>query len=650
MKCAKCGTEIPDQAVFCPNCGMKAAPPANVCQRCQNPLLPGAQFCNSCGAQVAVRKENVPVICPQCNHPVKPGVLFCPNCGFRQPGAAQPNPPAERAYYAPPVPANPPYIQPAPQPYPLPYAQPYAQAYGQPGAKAPRKHKGLVIVVIVLLVLAAAAGGIYLLFGNKIGRLFMGTEASYKQIEKKALRDSSAELVDNMVDLTSENVIPEKGGYDVTLKLGLDENLPNVDPSLVAALDNISIKSRLVFDRNTKAPKFFGTVDLMVEEEKLLTLEASYNEDQVVVGLPGILEKYIYASKDSLTDLVGKTGANTEQATGALDVMSDLVKMDLGINGQNMKATFNKTIDIMLDHVDKVEKESNQSLAAGGVTAKYDLYTMTISKESTRKMLIEILESLRDDKEIFNLVSKVSSLAAASGEVPVEEMTLDSYKKAIDDLIADVKDEENGEDFTLVQKVYAGKNDEVFGRDLLVTSKDGEALFHLQYANPVDGSKEGISLLAESEGQSYSLSGSYTVKDEAKTGSVSLYKGTDKVASITFKDLVEQEVDSVKRLLGEATINIEQAGENYTGPTSFSIKTWMQKDQYWLSLGVPDYFSLEIGYNEVPASSVSFPAYQPDKLVDMSDSEALQGLMTEDAMAKLQDIVAKLGFSTSDSE
>ena len=55
MKCSNCGTEIADNAVFCPSCGAKQAKQAQnrpVCRSCGAPLKAGAQFCPACGAKV----------------------------------------------------------------------------------------------------------------------------------------------------------------------------------------------------------------------------------------------------------------------------------------------------------------------------------------------------------------------------------------------------------------------------------------------------------------------------------------------------------------------------------------------------------------------------------------------------------------------
>ena len=66
--CESCGTEIANDAVFCPKCGAKlpeVLPPqpeekndANKCQNCGKELEEGAQFCPDCGTEVT-KEETV---------------------------------------------------------------------------------------------------------------------------------------------------------------------------------------------------------------------------------------------------------------------------------------------------------------------------------------------------------------------------------------------------------------------------------------------------------------------------------------------------------------------------------------------------------------------------------------------------------------
>lgn len=51
MRCQYCGSEIPEDSVFCPECGRKRQGAA-LCPECGEPIEEGALFCAECGAQL----------------------------------------------------------------------------------------------------------------------------------------------------------------------------------------------------------------------------------------------------------------------------------------------------------------------------------------------------------------------------------------------------------------------------------------------------------------------------------------------------------------------------------------------------------------------------------------------------------------------
>lgn len=52
MKCIKCGTEIPENAKFCPLCGQNNSHTPSFCMYCGTPVTDDMQFCENCGKQI----------------------------------------------------------------------------------------------------------------------------------------------------------------------------------------------------------------------------------------------------------------------------------------------------------------------------------------------------------------------------------------------------------------------------------------------------------------------------------------------------------------------------------------------------------------------------------------------------------------------
>lgn len=667
MKCANCGAEVPGNSIFCIACGSRVEAPAALCGKCRQPLAPGAQFCINCGTPV-LSVPAAPVqagpACTQCGAQIQPGTVFCPKCGARQAAAPAYAPPPAAAYAPPPAASYPapqpyaqqPYAQPPygqPQYGQPPYANPYAGPYAQqmPAGQPPRKKKGLLVALIIILAVLLAGGGIYALFGRTIKRAIMGPKATYLSIEGKALKEQADDLVEDLVAYGNREERPEMGGSIIDVNLELDAEALGMDATTAAAIKNITIKSTMMYDRSGEKPLFYDKLDLLASDEPLMTMEGYYDKDQLVIGFPDILDKALVATSEDISGLLGTAGVDSTQAGTGLSIVSSLTGLDLGIDEAEMKSAMNKIVDIMLDNIDETEFKAGQPLEAGGVSAEYDLYTITIGKESARQMILDILALMREDEQFYNIASQIAAYSATASGSTDSEMTLDEFQTAIDDMISEVETPDPEEqDFTLVQKLYVDKNDEVFGRDIMITDTDGSTLLHFMLANPVDGSSEAVNILVEAEGSAYEYLSSYQVNEDRKTGTATLTADGSEVMSVSFEDLilVYKEDGSMDKILGtlDFSLTIPDTGVETTipAPTGFSFSGVMDGDRYVMSIGVDKMFSIAVGIEEIAAGDVQLPSYDPDNLVSVSDTTALGELITPDVQTKLMDIVAQLGL------
>ena len=77
-KCAKCGSDLPENAKFCLSCGEKVEVPSDdtvVCPACGKTVQKG-KFCLECGHKFEINN-----VCPSCGSTLPAGAKFCLECG-----------------------------------------------------------------------------------------------------------------------------------------------------------------------------------------------------------------------------------------------------------------------------------------------------------------------------------------------------------------------------------------------------------------------------------------------------------------------------------------------------------------------------------------------------------------------------------------
>jgi len=259
----------------------------------------------------------------------------------------------------------------------------------------------------------------------------------------------------------------------------------------------------MMYDRSGDSPLVYDKLELLSVAEHLVDIELLYGDEQLVIRAPEIFDEYLVTDTTGLADSLDSGDISIgdidlSEFSSYAGLLTGTGALDLGIDDQELNKTMDKIINTILDHIDTCELKTGQTLTAGTVSATYDLYDMSISKDSAKAMITEILELLQDDQEFYNLYKRIAG--TLNGDSESGEYTQEQYQADIQQAIDDIADESNDEgDFTIHQLLYVNSKDEVVGRDLTVIDDTDTTQLHIQYAQPADGSKEAYLMSLDTE-------------------------------------------------------------------------------------------------------------------------------------------------------
>lgn len=645
---------------------VETPPAAPVCRQCGNQLKPGSQFCNKCGTRVspAVTAPVLPPVqsatpkdnfCPRCANKVRPDATFCPSCGTRLTPAG-----GQAAGFAAAPQAQPRQTFQQAPPYPVYAAQPTYSQYPNPYQQAParpKRKKGWLVALIVILVIVLAGGGTYMLFGKQLRRSVMGPRAAYLEIEGNTLKSNTADLVKTVVKYGNKDT-NEKGGFNMDLQLSLDAAALELDPEISTVFEKLRLSNELVFDRTGDSPQVYNKLELLSLTEHLVDIELLYDGDELVIRAPEVFDEYLVTAVSGLEDTFGSSGISIgdidmSELSSYAGLLTGTGDLDLGIDEKAMNKTTGEVVNIILRHIDECELKKGETLTVGSVSAEYDLYEMSISKESARAMIIEILEFLQHDEEFYNLYSQLSGVFGDETGSESGELTMEQYQSDIQSAIDDVSDETNDTgDFTIHQLVYVDSADEVVGRILTVIDDTDTTQLKIEYKNPADGNREGYLLAVDTGTETFSFLADYTVSGDRKSGTATLSSmGTD-MLTIDFTDYVHEETDESDKILGRFECAIVDPDSITEGmPSEFVIDISEAGGQTVFKVSIPDMLDLNLSLAEIADRDVQIPSFDDGApRVDLSDSTAMESVMDTEAQDKIMAIMEKLGIDTSGME
>lgn len=208
-----------------------------------------------------------------------------------------------------------------------------------------------------------------------------------------------------------------------------------------------------------------STIDINKDGEKALTVNYLRNEDLYGLKFKDIVNQYVVFENNNLKEFVAKFGVvDTTNIPDKIDLSEMLQNVNQEeVSLEELKSIGNKYVNIIIEEVKKLPEKNFSKVEDG--------YKLTIDLKTFQNICLEILDTLKDDEQVFNLINSLISTIKSeinnSGELiseqnmqSLQELSFTQYQEIFEQIIQQLSTEieENYEIINIVvykqEKIY----------------------------------------------------------------------------------------------------------------------------------------------------------------------------------------------------
>ncbi len=379
------------------------------------------------------------------------------------------------------------------------------------------------------------------------------------------------------------------------------------------------------------------------DDDKLqLEAELGLNGDEIVTGYAGIdfgegtvcIGVPTLSSEYYEVELPEETRAQFAQIEELLN--SDQFEAIEGLLNDPTRIgnILERYVELAFGKIDRV-KSSDDELEIGKLSEDCEKYVATIDDETLFNIAVAVLEELKDDKEVFDLLDDL-------GLFEQMNMSEDDLKDEIEDLLEDADEDAIGESgIPEIRYTTYIDDDELIGLEARF-EVDGEDV-DIHFYNVRDGKEFASECVINVPGKvSVSVEGDGTVKDDKYTGDFALYVNGTKFVKIVVEDFESKggkASGSITISPDEGLFDLFAEEADLPGAAAalikkFGIRLTFGDDELELALmnGDDVYLALTIGMEFSSKAKVSFPKNTTD-----DPEEWAEGLDVEEIFDNLED-------------
>ncbi len=358
-----------------------------------------------------------------------------------------------------------------------------------------KKIRILIISLIIILVLGCTTFAV-LYFATDI---FKSDKDSYKTNFKKYISQMSLK---DFFDIEAYNSDAqkkktEKYSSEGSISINITEEGETKDE-----VANYNYK----VDPSNK--RISGDFNLVINGENGLNLKFLQNEDLYGIqfkDIEQIANQYVVFENNNLKEFADKLGMSYTDIPDKIEISEQYIE---SINFEELNKIFSKYLNVALEEIseENYNKVEKQNIEVNNETIESDGYSVKISAKDVNNILNKVLETMRNDEQIFNFLNNIN-----------QEFTSEEYQKSIDEFIQSIdsteqESEEEISEFNVT--VYKNGQNTV---KIQITFEDKLEIF-------VENKKIGLNVKAEgqeinlgiykNEEQGYSLLTKFIEDDE----------------------------------------------------------------------------------------------------------------------------------------
>lgn len=192
------------------------------------------------------------------------------------------------------------------------------------------------------------------------------------------------------------------------------------------------------------------------DEKNIMNFEFVKDSDKYVFKSDEILKVYVGLENNNVNDLIKKIGIEDNDIIPQKINFENINENFFQISDEEKEHIYETYKDIFIQSLDssKYQNENNKIININNNEYKTNLYSLTITKSDSIELLINMLNTLKQDSITLNLIcNKIKTINPNSKYISIKDVVeqIDKYKEQVEKL------EKTNEEFIKIE-IYKDKN------------------------------------------------------------------------------------------------------------------------------------------------------------------------------------------------